>query len=201
MAQHAATPVCLLLLPPPFKVPEQNTPDSSGAGIRSVRTLAHHETLSPSKPNPPTRTACLPPPGLSLAAEVQAVERSEALPPLPPRQNLAFLCSAHLRSPAGEGSSRAAGTRLSPSTPGNAESKGRTAQLPELKRLGKRVSEARGPPPLQPRRRVWGHRSRSVGGGRECGEGGPDCVQTLGNRVASLEPGLLAEWRTEGGGG
>lgn len=46
---------------------------------------------------------------------------------------------------------------------------------------------------------MWGHPPRGVGGGGECGGGGPDGVQTLGNRVASL--GARPSRREEDGRG
>lgn len=131
----------------------------------------------------------------------------DALPPLPPRQNLAFLRSAHLWSAAGDGCPRQPAPG-SPPTPGNTEPNGRNFPNPRTQVLQERELLRLAARPPSGRGGVCGTQRRrgAAGGERRGGGGAPrqrsDAVQTLGTKwphcTPTAEPGLLAKWRTEG---
>ena len=115
MAQHAATPVFLLLLPPPFKDSSQTLHIGflGNRGTQSVRTRARRKSLSPSKPNPPIHIVGLPSALLSLAVKVQAAGLGRPAPaPSTPESGIPALSPSAVRG--WRWLSQAARPRLSP---------------------------------------------------------------------------------------
>ncbi|XP_044889545.1 WAS/WASL-interacting protein family member 3-like [Felis catus] len=154
-----------------FQRLEQNTAGSSGPRIPSVRTQARHEALSPSTPKPPTRPACLPWAERGLAVKVQAVGLGGPAPaPSTPESGIPSLSPSAVRGRRGFVSGSRPSALARPQ-----ETRNQKAEEACVGAAG--VSEAAG----------------------SAGEGGPDGVQTFGNRAAPL--GTRPSRREEDAGG
>lgn len=119
VVQHAATPVSLLLLPPPFKDRATRPTHQHTQLIQTANPVRVSKLRRATKPCPHPKqthtpqTACFPLAKRSPAVKGQALGL-EGPAPLAARQNLAFLRSAHPRPEAGDGSPGAVSSRLSP---------------------------------------------------------------------------------------
>lgn len=156
MAQHAATPVFLLLLPPPFKDSSQTLHIGflGNRGTQSVRTRARRKSLSPSKPNPPIHIVGLPSALLSLAVKVQAAGLGRPAPaPSTPESGIPPLSPSVVRGQ--RWLSQAARPRLSPDPRKHGAKWAKFPKSPNSSAPRKGASEACCPASLRPRRRVW----------------------------------------------
>lgn len=187
MAQHAATPVFLLLLPPPFKDSSQTLHIGfvANRGTQSVRTRARLKSPSPSKSNPPLHTVGLPSALLSLAAKVQAAGLGRPAPaPSTTESGIPALSPSAVRGR--RWLSQAARPRLSPN-PRKHEAKGaKFPKSPNSSAPRRGVPEACCPASLRPGRRVCDPKAEGSGRRRGRAQGAVRGRPNFRNSVASL---------------